>query len=237
MLARLASFLSCLCLVAPSAVAAAEHVISEEQLYDKLRGMWIGQLVGNATGRSSEGVYDGREPNPASSVPWVIKPVWDADDDTDIEYLALHVIETYGFDCNAADITGQWIDHLTADGIYIANRQAWFLIHDGYLPPATGSRAYNQHWYSIDAQIGTELLGALSPGLPQTAMGLAGRFARVTNDGFAVHAAQFYASLYAQAFFEPNVTTLVSDALAALPPESRTTSVIADVLRWYRQDT
>jgi len=213
-----------------------ERVISSAELLDKLRGMWLGQLIGNAAGRETEGVYSGAEPNPDPSVPWVIKQAWDADDDTDIEYVTLHILESCGFDCDANDIAGQWLDHITPDGIFIANRQAWYLMRDGYLPPETGSRHYNPHWYSIDAQIGTELLGALSPGMPQTAIDLAGRFGRVTNAGFAVHAAQFYAAMYAEAFFEPNVPTLVFNALAALPADSRTTQVVTDICDWYRDD-
>ncbi len=29
---------------------------------------------------------------------------------------------------------------MTADGIYVANKQAWRLMLDGYTPPETGSR-------------------------------------------------------------------------------------------------
>lgn len=234
--ARLSLLLPLLLAVFVQTSSGQERTISSAELLDKLHGMWLGQLLGNAAGRATEGVYSGPEPNPNPSVPWVIKQAWDADDDTDIEYVTLHILESCGFDCDANDIAGQWLDHVSPEGIFIANRQAWCLMRDGYRPPQTGSRHYNPHWYSIDAQIGTELLGALSPGMPQTAIDLAGRFGRVTNAGFAVHAAQFYATLYAEAFFEPNVPTLVFNALAALPPDSRTTQVIADICDWYRQD-
>jgi ADP-ribosylglycohydrolase len=219
-----------------SSPAQAEQTVSAVELFDKLRGMWVGQLIGNAAGRATEGVYDGSEPDPRASVPWEIEQVWDADDDTDVEYVALHVLETCGFDCNSDQIAEQWLDHIGPSGIYIANKQAWYLMLNGVLPPETGSRTYNEHWYSIDAQIGTEVLGALSPGLPQTAGDLAGRFGRITNTGFAGHAAKFYASLYARAFFEPNVVDLVEAGLEGLPADSRTREVVSDVLQWYRAD-
>ncbi len=219
-----------------NASAQADRTITITELFDKLRGMWIGQLIGNAAGRATEGVYARSEPNPNPAVPWEIKQVWDADDDTDIEYIALHILESCGFECDPCEIAEQWLDHIADNGIYIANKQAWYLMLDGYLPPDTGSRALNEHWYSIDAQIGTEVLGAVSPGLPQTAIDLAGKFARVTNAGFAVHAAQFYAAMYAEAFFEPNGVELVSKGLDALPGSSRTTQVVRDVLDWYLQD-
>jgi len=216
--------------------AGAEKVIFAYKLSDKLRGMWLGQLIGNYAGRDTEGRYSGSMPNPAPAVPWVIRQEWDADDDTDIEYVALHILQTHGLDCNYPEIAQQWRTHIGTCGLYLANKQAWYLMADGYLPPDTGSRAYNEHWYSIDSQITTEVLGAVSPGMVQSAIDLAGRFAHITNTGFAVHAAQFYSAMYATAFFEPNVTSVVTEALAAVPTTSRTYQVITDVLSWYMED-
>ncbi|MBW8000424.1 MAG: ADP-ribosylglycohydrolase family protein [Planctomycetes bacterium] len=213
----------------------AANTISTKTLEDKLHGMWLGQLIGNAAGRPYEGGYQwGPIPDPC--VPWVIKLEWDADDDTDIEYIAMHIIEANGLDCNYVDIANQWQEHITTSGIYVSNKQAWHLMGDGFLPPQTGSRAYNEHWYSIDSQITTEFLGAISPGMPQTAINLAGKFAHVSNDGFPVHAAQLYASMYAYAFFEPNVVNLVNAGLKTIPLSSRTHEVAKDVLDWYTED-
>ena len=228
-------FLSLLIVVSIPLQARAGKTILTDDLTDKMRGMWLGQLIGNAAGRETEGLYQS-SPNPDPRVPWVIKQIWDADDDTDIEYIAIHIFETNGFDCNSQEIADQWRTHITTSGIYIANRQAWYLMGDGYLSPLTGSQAYNEHWYSIDSQITTEIIGAISPGLVQSAIDIAGKFAHITNTGFPVHAAQVYAAIYANAFFEPNVVTLVSDALSTVPTTSRTYQVITDVLNWYLED-
>ena len=230
------SFLSLLLIPLTGQQARAEKIIFAYKLSDKLRGMWLGQLIGNYAGRDTEGKYSGSTPNPASAVPWIIKQEWDADDDTDIEYVALHILQTHGLDCNYPEIAQQWRTHIGTCGLYLANKQAWYLMADGYLPPDTGSRTYNEHWYSIDSQITTEMLGSISPGLVQSAIDLAGKFAHVTNTGFAVHAAQFYSAMYAAAFFEPNVTSVVTEALKSVPTTSRTYQVITDVLGWYMED-
>jgi ADP-ribosylglycohydrolase len=228
----------CLSLLATvlNSPAKAEKAILADELDDKMRGMWLGQLIGNYAGRATEGSYSGSVPNPSRAVPWAIKQEWDGDDDTDMEYVALHILDTHGLDCHLEEIAEQWHTHIDGSGIYIANKQAWHLMEDGYLPPETGSRTYNQHWYSIDSQIETEVLGAISPGLTQSAIDLAGEFASVTNTGFAVHAAQFYCAMYATAFFEPNVVDLVVEGLKVTPRTSRTYQVIADVLAWYIDD-
>jgi hypothetical protein len=67
----------------------AEKIILADELYDRIRGMWLGQLIGNYAGRATEGKYSGEAPNPDSAVPWVVKQEWDGDDDTEIEYVAL----------------------------------------------------------------------------------------------------------------------------------------------------
>ncbi|MHC4582811.1 MAG: ADP-ribosylglycohydrolase family protein [Planctomycetota bacterium] len=235
--ARAETFLYLFLLVTlSSSPVKVEKTIPADELYDKMRGMWLGQLIGNSTGRATEGKYAGSEPNPDPAVPWVIKQQWDGDDDTDIEYVALHILETEGLNCPRQKMAEEWFTHTANSGIYIANKQAWYLMKDGYLPPETGSRTYNEHWYSIDSQIGTEILGALSPGCIQSAIDLAREFAGITNDGFPVHAAQFYCAMYAAAFFEPNVVDIVVEGLTVIPKTSRTYQVIADVLTWYLED-
>jgi hypothetical protein len=234
---RAETFLCLLLLITlPNSLVKADKRILADELYDKMRGMWLGQLIGNCAGRATEGRYSGAESNPGSEVPWVIKQEWDGDDDTDIEYVALHILEANGLNFHPQEVTEQWFTHTGSSGIYIANKQAWHLMKDGYLPPETGNRTHNEHWYSIDSQIATEMLGAISPGCVQSAIDLADRFASLTNTGFPAHAAQFYCVMYAEAFFEPNVVDLVIEGLEVTPRTSRTYQVIADVLTWYLDD-
>jgi hypothetical protein len=214
----------------------AERTITADAYFDKLHGMWLGQLIGNMTGRPTEGVYAGSQPNPASSVPWVLLTEWPADDDTDLEYLAQHILLTHGLEPTGAQLREEWIVHVPWWTVYIANRQARYLMEAGLVPPQTGSYRHNVCWNTIDAQITTESLGAVSPGRRQWAITHVGSFARISNDGFPVHAAQFYAAMYAAAAFESDVPTLIELGLAAIPENSRTAAVIRDVRAWHAQD-
>jgi hypothetical protein len=54
--------------------------------------------------------------------------------------------------------------HVLLSGIYIANRQAWYLMSHGFAAPATGAYRHNMHAYAIDAQITTESLGGARAG-------------------------------------------------------------------------
>ncbi|MHC4603541.1 MAG: hypothetical protein ACYS6W_09460, partial [Planctomycetota bacterium] len=106
-------FLSLLIAIALNMQAKAEKTILADELNDKMRGMFLSQLIGNMAGRPTEGHFAGSYPNPEPNVPWVIKSVWGADDDTDIEYIAVHILETNSFDCNAQEIADQWRTHIT----------------------------------------------------------------------------------------------------------------------------
>lgn len=216
--------------------ALAERIITHQQLLDKSHGMWLGQIIANYAGRSTEGHFSGSSENPAESVPWILKAIWDADDDTDIEYIAMHILQTDGFGCTSTNLASQWLNHMTYSGIYISNRQARYLMDDGFLPPLTGSRHYNMHWYSIDSQITTEVLGTVCPAMPQVAIDLTRKFARISNEGFPIHAAQFYAAMYASAFFESDIAVLIEKGLEAIPKSSRTYQVISDVKTWHTED-
>ncbi len=222
--------------VAVTETSLAERLLDAGFYLDKLHGMWLGQLIGNLTGRPTEGDFGGASPNPAASVPWVLLDVWPADDDTDIEYLYQHVLMSQDGDFGWAVLRDEWLAHVPLAGIYIANRQARHHMDAGALPPLSGDRHLNAWWNAIDAQIATESVGACAPGLRQAAVDVVGRLARVTNDGHAVHAAQFYAAMYAAAVFEPNVPVLIERALECLPHTSRSRAVIEDVRAWHAAD-
>ena len=70
----------------------------------------------------------------------------------------------------------------------------------------------------------------------QRAAALAGRFGSVSNSGYSLHAAQFYAAMYSAAAFETDVETLVANGLDVVPTTSRTHDVIQDVIDWYEAD-
>ena len=95
------------------------------------------------------------------------------------------------------------------------------------LPPETGSAALNPEGvWSIDALLQTELFGLIAPGLPAEASRRAVYFARVTNSGLAVDASAFYATMYALAFFQPDVPTLVAQARGRVPSDSEIAQIV-----------
>ncbi len=153
--------------------------------------------------------------NPVPPTPsnWFLLDQWPTDDDTAIE----------------------WVDHLNHD-IWCATLRARQLMNESILPPDTGSAALNPEGiWSIDAQLETELFGLIAPGLPDQAIQRATYFAQVTNSGLAVEVSGFYAAMYALAFFESDVPSLIAMAQTHFPLQSSANQIVDHVTEWHNR--
>jgi len=225
-------------LVAAASPALAERTLNADDYLDRLRGLWLGEVLGNYAGRPYEGAYTVRGGVPIETIDWsrfIATNPWVGDDDTGFEYMNIDLLTQYPVPC-PSQTSYVWRKHVPLPSFYIANRQARWLMADGTTYPDTGSLRNNMHWYSIDSQITTESVGASAPGMRQRASDLAGRLGSVTNDGYAVHAAQFYAAMYAAAPLETDVEAVVAKGLEVVPATSRTYAIIQDVRAWYAAD-
>ena len=205
----------------------------DEQVYrDKVHGSWVVTMVANHSGLPIEGIWLD-EPGAGTSIDLVLLDQWSTDDDTHVEWLNLHILETYGLDPTYEQIRDEWVDHLNGD-IWVATRAARDLMDDGVLPPSTGSLPLNPEGaWSMDAQLETELFGLLNPGRPTRARAQARFFAAVTNSGPAVDASAFYAHLYAAAFTTADVRSLLDQAREAEPDDSIMAPIVDQVVAWH----
>ncbi len=243
--------------------ALADRTILADAYLDRLEGMWLGQLLGNYAGRQVEGLttvlYEG--PNPVNKpitdyqVQWNTiltgqyytktgalagdTTKWLGDDDTCLEFLYAHSLQTK-VSLSVAERTSLWTDNVSSSGLYIANRQAWYQINDHSLSAVqSGSVRHNINaGWAIDSQITTESLGAIAPGMRQQAANLSGDFGGITNSGYSLHAAQFYAAMYAEApaMPVPNVETLVNKGLEVVPTGSWTREIVTKAQQLYQAD-
>ena len=153
---------------------ANDLTVSKSEYAEKLHGFWLGQCIANWTGIVTEmdkiggegatGVFYTREdwggedqPNAwggqsrvSSTIDWIRRApneIWDADDDTDIEYMYQHLLST-----NATTrLTGEqirdgWLAHIYDENerenfLWVSNQRAHDLMLDGMVPPATSDPA------------------------------------------------------------------------------------------------
>ncbi len=230
--------LAVLCIGLTRPAPPAVRTLAADVYFDKVYGAWKATLIANHSGLDLQGLYL-VEPGPPGAFTLLLLDQWSTDDDTHIEWVDLHILETHGLDPSAEQIRDEWVDHLNHD-IWVSTRRARDLMDEGLVPPETGSADNNpEGTWSIGAQFQTELFGMLSPGMPDIAGAYAQRFARITSSGPAVEASVFYVALYSQAFFEKDVPTLISDALQrvenAATDTPTATPIVENVLRWRQE--
>lgn len=232
----------CLAPLALSVAASAEErpaalTVSRSDYAERLHGFWLGQSIANWTGLVTEMARveppfytDEDWGQPADRAVWGHYPahqgvidfylaredqVWGADDDTDIEYLYLHLLgESPNLVLTPEQIRTGWLRHIHANEdaplsptsmrrenyLWVSNERAYYLMKDrGLLPPATGDPANNPDSEKIDSQLTTELFGLLAPTRPDVALRMARLPIRTTASGDAALIAEFYVAMHALA--------------------------------------
>ena len=213
--------------------------ISRTQLKDKIAGAWLGQMVGNIYGLEYENKFvdePGEGPfvfNKAIRKMAAVDGAF-SDDDTDVEYLYLLMMEKYGVDITYAQVKEGWMYHIR-DRVWLANRAALGLMHYGFTPPLTGDKRYNPHWFQIDPQLINEIWAYTAPGMPAYAAGISDWAARITSDDWAASPTVVYGAMYSEAFFESDIETLVRHAKEYLPKGDRFRKVIDECLSLWKQ--
>lgn len=223
-------------LILLAACGASERgELAGDAYLDKVHGSWQAAMVANHSGLPIEGIWLDA-PGPGDEIELTLLDEWSTDDDTHIEWLDLHILETHGLEPSYEQIRDEWVEHLEGD-IWVSTRVARDLMDEGIVPPETSDPARNPDGtWSIDAQLQTELFGLLAPGHPELARERAEFFALVTNRGPAVEASAFYAHVISEAFFEDDVELLLTRARAAEVETSIIAPIFDDVFGWYQDN-
>lgn len=217
--------------------------IDRSEYADRLQAMWLGECIANWTGLQTEGR---RTTAPFftdhdwSSYGYVLdQDPWLADDDTDIEYVYMHLLDENQLTTLTPEIIRDgWMKHMNG-WIWVSNARVRSLFDQGLRPPATSLFNANELAIQIDAQLTTEVFGAIAPGMPEKALQMANLPILTTANGHAAHASQFHVLLYSLAALldttmsgRDQVLWLVNEARRYLP----VTSKAVDIIDFVRDD-
>jgi hypothetical protein len=207
--------------------------ISVEDYIDKMKGGWVGQMVGVSWGAPTEFGWMG-EIIPEGAVPvwesWMINDAfWQ--DDIYVEMTFLRSLELYGLGVPMSQAGSDFAN--SSYMLWHANYWGRDNLRSGVMPGDSGHPAYNGHADDIDYQIEADYSGLISPGLPNTVIGLGEKFGRLMNYGDGLYGGQFVGGMYAEAFFETDMETIVRAGLECIPVGSQYHECISDVLTWY----
>jgi hypothetical protein len=208
--------------------------ITRQQLEDKIRGGWAGQMIGVSFGaptefRSNGKIIEGR-------LPWTPRRVTNSIDQDDlyVEMTFSEVFDKYGLEATSEQFGEAF--RTSKYNLWHANAAARRLLNLGLKPPATGHPKYNSHSNDIDFQIEADFIGLMTPGMMQEAVRYADRIGRVMNSGDGLYGGIYVACLYASAYFEDDPHKVVEQALECIPAQSGYAKIVRDLLEQHRRD-
>ncbi|PCJ90958.1 MAG: heme biosynthesis protein HemY [Flavobacteriaceae bacterium] len=193
-----------------SAKKQASIKIDRDSYKDRLKGFWLGGCIANWTGLTTElsrnnppfytdKDWDTYNEERKVTIEFILnQDPWKADDDTDIEYVYQHAMELYNTHLLTSEQIGTvWKKHIGLPMLWVSNVAAAGQIQRGALPPATSLPENNPMWDMIDAQLTTEIFGALAPGRPDVALKMGHLPIRTTAYMDAEWASEFYIIMHA----------------------------------------
>ena len=213
----------------------SEYVISENTFEDKMKAAWIGQMVGVGWAAVTEYKWIG------DIIPEDKVPQWENDmvnqfgqDDMYVEVNFMVSMEKYGTD---VPIRRAGINFANSTfGLAAANDRARENLRAGIAPPASSHPRFNVNCEDIDYQIESDYSGIIAPGMPQIPIDLGEKFGRLMNYGDGMYAGQFIGGMYAAAYFEGNIRTIIDKGLECIPDSSLYAVCVRDIISWYEAD-
>lgn len=156
------------------------------------------------------------------------------DDDTNYVVLAQEVVEKYGRDFTAYDVSRAWLALQPKDAYCTAERVAFCNFVKGFEPPE--SAVYkNPYREWIGAQIRGDYFGYINPGNPELAAEMAFRDASISHVKNGIYGEMFAAAMIAAAACTTDIREIIVQGLAQIPASSRLYEAIADVLDGFEK--
>jgi hypothetical protein len=207
-----------------------------EVLEDKIRGGFLGQVIGDLNGLKHEMKYILDPGNVEQYTPALPDGAW-TDDDTDVEWpYILEIQKTHNLLLPPQVISEVWKKHI--------NRRIWCshlylrqIMDLGIDPPLTGRIEINP-WadFNLSGQFVSESWGLISPGMPQTAARIGTHYTHVSIDAEAIQSTQMVDAMIATAYFTNDMDKILDAGAAALDPRSVMSQIMSDVRRWYKEN-
>jgi len=224
-----------------------EKFLSEELLFEKVYGGWLGRATGCTLGKPTEGFTRGKIFKYLSSTgQYPLSDYVDStsikeierldplrlratkgkidgtprDDDMDYPIVNLICLEKKGKEFTSADIGNTWLENLPYYLVYTAERVVYKNLINGYIPPES-AEYMNPYREWIGAQIRADMFGWISPGNPSQAAKLAFKDASLSHTKNGIYGEMFVAAMIATAFVNNDPIEIVKTGMKYIPTKSR----------------
>ena len=215
--------------------------LTKSVLLDKIKGGWAGQTIGCAYGGPTEFCYRGvmipddvEIAYPEHHLKGYFDNIPSLFDDVYMDLTFVEVFSRLGLDAPADSFANAFA--YAQYPLWHANQQGRYNVLHGLMPPESGHWKNNPHADCIDYQIESDYAGLMSPGMPNAASEISDKIGHIMNYGDGWYGGVFIGAMYALAFTQNNVETIVEKALQTIPKGSRFRERLDCVVKWYHED-
>ena len=210
-----------------------QATISKDTLKDKIAGGWAGKMIGVSYGLPTEFKALGKMYE--DSIHWAPVRVKDAlwEDDLYVQLTLMDVMDKHGMQAEQK----KYQEALATAGfrLWHANVQTRKNYFDSIFPPQSGQPEFNLHADDIDFQIEADYIGFMCPGMPQTANKMADYMGHIMNYGDGWYGGVYMGAMYALAYVNNDIYTIITEALKTIPEQSKFHRCIIDVIKYWKQ--
>lgn len=214
-------------------------VFSPADLKDKIKGGWAGQTIGVSYGALTEFRFKGMMIPDTVDIEWgSVDHIKDwmikfpgLYDDIYMDLTFVEVFDRLGLDAPVDSFAYSFAN--AGYNLWEANQTARYNILNGIKPPMSGYWKNNPHANDIDFQIESDFAGLMCPGMPVAAAEICDSIGHIMNYGDGWYGGVYMATMYSLAFVCDDVEFIVTEALKAIPPESRYYQCITDIIDTY----
>lgn len=222
-----------------TAMAQEYATLDKATLADKIKGGWAAKTIGCTYGGPVEFIHNGTMIQDYTPILWNkdrVKYYFDTFpglyDDLYMNIVLENAIEAKGLKATAADFAKSFVD--AGFPLWHANQQARYNLTHGITPELAGYWENNPHADDIDFQIEADFIGLISPGMPVAAADIADRAGHIFNYGDGWYGGVYVAALFAEAFVNDDINTMVDRALRMIPAQSDFYKCIDAVVRCHK---
>lgn len=210
--------------------------ISRDILKDKVMGGWAGQCIGVTFGGPFEFKYSAPI-NEKVPIEWNDSSMYKCfpgfDDDLYMDVTFMDVYERLGLEAPQDSLAIAFAN--AKYKLWHGNQAARYNILNGIMPPLSGSAEFNHHSDDLDFQIESDHCGLMSPGLPEYAAFYAQKDGHIMASGDGLYGGVYFSTMYSLAFISDDLEFVTTEALKAIPEESKYYQAMKDVMAWHKQ--
>ncbi len=215
--------------------------LSKETLQDKIKGGWAGKTIGCTFGGPVEFLFQGSIVQDYVPLPWtkgLLQKSFEKSpglyDDIYMNLTFVATMEKEGLDAPASLFAKAFAR--SPYPLWHANQAARYNILKGMMPPASGHWLNNPHADDIDFQIEADFAGLMCPGMVRSSAQICDRIGHIMNYGDGWYSGVYVAAMYSLAFVRNDIRHIAVQAARVIPVESGVGRLIADVLRWHKEN-